>query len=225
MIGYALGSVPSAYVAGFLLKKLDIRNLGDGNVGAENAYREFGPKIGLGVLLADIAKGAIAVSVAKLSGYGSGPVLVAGIAAVAGHAWPFFLQFKGGRGAATTIGALLVVLYPAAFISVILGLLTLLRNGGGYSTTSRHHLFPRGFRGTAPCAVTFISMPLLAWILGYPLIPLAYSVALPFMVGTIHFSQFILATANQTTEPVGLPLSRPPASSSTAISPEEIINS
>ena len=113
-IGYLLGSIPSAYVAGLLKKGVDIREIGGGNMGALNAMRELGLTVGLVVLIADVAKGAIAVLIAKWLGLHLAWIFAAGFAAIIGHNWSIFLGFKGGKGAATTLGVLLA-LVPREF--------------------------------------------------------------------------------------------------------------
>ena len=107
IIGYILGAIPFAYIIARLKKGVDIRDVGGGNVGALNAYRQIGPIYGLGVLAADIGKGAMAVVIASWLGLSLPWVGVAGFAAILGHNWPVFLKFKGGKGAATVIGVLL----------------------------------------------------------------------------------------------------------------------
>lgn len=114
IIGYLLGSVPFAYIASRLKKGADIRQVGGGNVGALNTLREIGLLPGLVVLIADIAKGSAAVLIAVWLDLPLIWIFVAGFAAVIGHNWPIFLKFKGGKGAATTIGVLLA-LSPAEF--------------------------------------------------------------------------------------------------------------
>ena len=109
IIGYLLGSIPFSYIVTRLKKGVDIRKIGGGNAGALNTYREVGPVYGIGVLAADIAKGAFAVLIAKWLDVSLAWVCVAGFAAVVGHNWPVFLQFRGGKGAATVIGALLAL--------------------------------------------------------------------------------------------------------------------
>ena len=114
IIGYLLGSIPFAYIAGRLIKGVDIRQAGGGNVGALNTMREIGTVAGLGVLLADMLKGAVAVLIARWLGLSLTFVFIVGFAVVAGHSWPVFLRFKGGKGAATTLGVLLA-LVPLEF--------------------------------------------------------------------------------------------------------------
>ena len=65
LLGYLLGSIPTAYIAGHLLKGRDIRQIGDGNVGADNAFRQLGAKIGIGVFFIDAGKGALAILIAQ----------------------------------------------------------------------------------------------------------------------------------------------------------------
>jgi glycerol-3-phosphate acyltransferase PlsY len=107
IIGYLLGSIPFAYIIARLKKDVDIRDVGGGNVGALNTYRQIGPVYGLGVLAADIGKGALAVSIAGWLDLSLAWIGAAGFAAILGHKWPVFLKFKGGKGAATVIGVLL----------------------------------------------------------------------------------------------------------------------
>lgn len=114
IIGYLLGSIPSAYIAGRLKKGVDIRQLGGGNMGALNVMHEVGTAAGYAVSVADIAKGSLAVLIARWLGLDMIWVLVTGAAAVAGHNWPVFLGFRGGKGGATVMGVLLV-LVPREF--------------------------------------------------------------------------------------------------------------
>ena len=109
IVAYLLGSIPFSYIAGRLLKGIDIRQVGGGNAGALNTMREVGTAAGFGVLFADIAKGALAVLIARWLGLSLIFVSIAGFAAVVGHNWPVFLHFRGGKGAATTLGVLLVL--------------------------------------------------------------------------------------------------------------------
>jgi glycerol-3-phosphate acyltransferase PlsY len=110
ILGYFLGSIPSAYIAGRLLNGVDIRQVGNGNVGAANAFRQLGAKVGIAVFAIDAAKGGLATIVAQAVGVSQLWVLLAGAAAVVGHNWPLFLGFRGGRGEATTIGVLLALI-------------------------------------------------------------------------------------------------------------------
>lgn len=113
VVGYLVGSVPTAFLFGKILKNVDIRKEGSGNIGASNAFRVLGAKIGSMVMAVDIFKGFLPVYLARTNapaGTLSEPALLAvGFAAVAGHMFPVFLGFKGGKGVATTAGFFLAL--------------------------------------------------------------------------------------------------------------------
>jgi glycerol-3-phosphate acyltransferase PlsY len=120
-IGYLLGSFPSGYVVG-RLRGIDVRQWGSGRIGGTNVLRSAGPWAAILVVLGDVAKGVLAVFVAKaLVGAPSAEVL-AGLAAILGHDFSIFVTFSGGRGVATTLGALGALYLPAALILALLGL-------------------------------------------------------------------------------------------------------
>ena len=116
ILGYLSGSIPSAYIAGRLKKRVDIREVGGQNMGALNVIREIGWSAGFIVLFSDVGKGILAVLIARWLDLSLPWVLVAGFAAVAGHNWPIFLKFRGGKGGATIMGVLLA-LVPLEFMS------------------------------------------------------------------------------------------------------------
>ena len=102
IIGYLLGTLPTAYVVTRLWAKRDIRTLGGGNVGFMNVFREVGIAPALVVVFIDIAKGVAAIAIAKWGLNTSDAfVLLAGLAAVIGHNWMPWLKFTGGKGMAT----------------------------------------------------------------------------------------------------------------------------
>jgi glycerol-3-phosphate acyltransferase PlsY len=120
-IGYLLGSFPSGYVVG-RLRGIDIRQWGSGRLGGTNVLRSAGPWAAILAVLGDVAKGVVAVFVARaLVGSPSAEVL-AGLAAILGHDFSIFLSFSGGRGVATTLGALGALYWPASLILALLGL-------------------------------------------------------------------------------------------------------
>lgn len=109
LIGYGFGCLQFAYILGKLLKGVDIREYGSGNAGTTNAIRVLGTKIGITTLVLDIVKavGALIV-IALLWGYDQKQLLLwGGIGVVLGHNYPFYMQFKGGKGVAATIGIFL----------------------------------------------------------------------------------------------------------------------
>ncbi len=92
-----------------LAKGGDIRELGSGNVGAMNAYQQVGAWAGLAVLLVDTAKGVVAVAVPRLVGVEGWALFITTPLVIAGHNWPVFLGFRGGKGAAAIFGISLVI--------------------------------------------------------------------------------------------------------------------
>lgn len=111
VLGYLLGSIPSAYIATRIATGKDIRQLGGGNVGGLNAYREVGAKTALTAGIVDVGKGAAAVAIAYwLLDVPQLFVMLAGLAAAIGHMWMVFLKFSGGKGMGATFGALAVLL-------------------------------------------------------------------------------------------------------------------
>jgi acyl phosphate:glycerol-3-phosphate acyltransferase len=114
-VGYLLGSIPSAGVVAWLATRgeINLREAGSGNPGAINAIKMLGTRWGLVVLAADIAKGAIAVVLGLLIA-GDAGAYAAGTAAIAGHIFPVWSGFRGGKGVATSAGACLVA-FPAYF--------------------------------------------------------------------------------------------------------------
>ena len=161
VVGYLLGAIPFAYLTARYKKGIDIRQVGGGNVGALNVYREVGPVFGLAVLAADAAKGALAVFIAWWLGLSDIWACAAGFAAVVGHNWPVFLGFRGGRGAATIMGAL-IPLVPIQF-AIGLGIAIIV-----VMITSNIRL---GMIGLA-----FI--PLIAWLFDKPSLLIFYPLAL-----------------------------------------------
>jgi len=110
IVGYILGNISASFIVGKLTKNIDIRKFGSGNAGATNTLRVLGLKAGLLVFFVDILKGVAAVLLGRLVAGDAGG-MIAGAASVAGHIWPAFLSFKGGKGVATSFGVL-VVLFP-----------------------------------------------------------------------------------------------------------------
>jgi glycerol-3-phosphate acyltransferase PlsY len=136
VIGYLLGSIPSAYIAARVAAGKDIRRLGGGNVGGLNLYREVGALPAVVAGIADVLKGTAAVAIAYwLLEVDKPYVLAAAVAVVVGHNWMLFLKFSGGKGMGATIGALFV-LFPiydyavglAFFFAVVIIVFIITRN-------------------------------------------------------------------------------------------------
>jgi len=124
---YIIGSIPTAYLFGKLYRKIDIREHGSGNVGATNVFRVFGKGPGILVLVLDIIKGIIPILfVADWFGLTDNfQRIILALAVVGGHNWTVFLQFKGGKGIATSLGALIGLTIKITSIRPVL-LLTIL---------------------------------------------------------------------------------------------------
>ena len=111
-IGYLLGSMPNGYLAGRWLKGIDLRQCGSGSTGATNVLRNVGKAPALVVFLLDVGKGALAVLLAKSFGLNDWVQVLAGLAALAGHIWPVWLGWKGGKAVATGLGMFLGLAWP-----------------------------------------------------------------------------------------------------------------
>ncbi|MBP2642921.1 MAG: plsY [Firmicutes bacterium] len=119
VLSYLVGSIPNGLIIGKLFKGVDIRQYGSKNIGATNAYRVLGPWSGLAVLIADLLKGIIAVYIGHFCLGTSDGEIVGAFFAITGHNWPVFLRFKGGRGVATALGVI-TVLMPKETVIIFL---------------------------------------------------------------------------------------------------------
>ncbi len=111
-LGYLLGSMPNGYLAGRWLKGIDLRQCGSGSTGATNVLRNVGKVPALVVFLLDVGKGALAVLLAKSFGLNDWVQVLAGLTALAGHIWPVWLGWKGGKAVATGLGMFLGLAWP-----------------------------------------------------------------------------------------------------------------
>ena len=146
---YLLGSVSGSLLLG-RLRGVDIRTLGSGNAGGTNALRTQGPAFALGTVLVDVGKGALAAALARWALEDEAWSLACVLAAVAGHVWPVFHGFRGGKGAATVVGGL-AVLWPQALLPV-LGTWIVAMLCGGYVGLST--------------VLAGLSLPIHAWVTG-----------------------------------------------------------
>lgn len=123
IVSFLIGSIPT----GLLIAKsrgIDLRKIGSGNIGATNVMRALGKEAALLTLLGDAAKGAIAVGIAKSLSLGVLDQGLFGLFAILGHNFSVFLKLKGGKGVATSIGALLVFSPHVALLTIILWIMT-----------------------------------------------------------------------------------------------------
>ena len=162
IIGYLLGSIPTAYIVSRARRGIDIRNVGSGNMGGANVMREIGTSEGIFVGLFDIAKGAGAILIARALNVSELWVFGAGFGAVVGHNLPVFAGLRGGRGSATVIGIFLV-LAPWAMLA------TLAIVAIPFFTT-------RKFSGAI--LIGFALLPLFIWLLEGSLMLVRYALAI-----------------------------------------------
>lgn len=114
LLGYLLGSIPIGLFVGRLAGIGDVRDYGSGKTGTTNVLRAAGLRWALAVLVLDFAKGAVPVLVGRFVFDDPWAAAIGGVAALAGHTWPVFAGFRGGRGVATVFGAFVAVSPPAA---------------------------------------------------------------------------------------------------------------
>jgi len=160
VLGYLLGSLPFAYLAGRVMRGIDIRQFGTGSVGSSNAYEQVSKRLLLVVGLLDVGKATLPSWLAMRLGLGDDVAILAGLAAVVGHCWPLFLGFHCGRGISPSLGVL-AALFPWGFLYELVAI--------GIGSLARHALV--NLMGLA-------TMPILAWVLGQPPAVIAGSAAM-----------------------------------------------
>lgn len=123
---YILGSIPTSFLMGKIIKGIDIRKYGSGNVGATNALRVLGTKIGIITLVIDIAKGFFAIQLGKILVFDPSnlALILIGLFAIFGHIFTIFLKFKGGKGVATASGVFIALTPVPVVIALIVFVLT-----------------------------------------------------------------------------------------------------
>ncbi len=151
LLGYLSGSIPFGLLFTRWAGLGDVRSIGSGNIGATNVLRTGNKKIAAATLIADAVKGTIPILLMKMVG-GESAGLIAGLAAFAGHLFPIWLGFKGGKGVATNIGILFGLYWPLGLIFLAVWLAMALI-----------------FRISSLSALTAAALsPLWAWLLGRP---------------------------------------------------------
>ena len=185
VVGYLLGSIPSAYIAVRLIKGKDIRQMGGGNVGARNAFQQAGKRAGVAVGIFDVGKGATAVAIAQwllgvplgaitIAEYSLGApvtfVLIAGLAAIAGHIWSIYLKFTGGNGLSPTIGVLAVLMPTELLITLAITLILV--------------IFTRN--PVLSINIGLISVPLSTWLLEKSGLMVTFTIIVLLML-VLHF--------------------------------------
>ena len=152
LIAYLLGGICTGYYLVRLKARQDVREYGSGSVGARNVGRILGRSGFIVTLLGDGVKGVLAVALAKQFDISEPAVSLVLVAVIAGHIWPLPLQFRGGRGIATAVGAYLA--YDPNLVLLLLGITVVLL------------VFRRGFMLSGLAA--FLTLPLVALVLDMP---------------------------------------------------------
>ena len=119
VIGYLLGSIPTGLWIGRWRGGGDIRASGSGRTGATNTFRALGIRWSVTVLVLDAIKGAVPILIVMAAWESPTGEVAGGLAAVAGHQFPLYARFRGGRGAATGLGAMIAIFPPAAGLALV----------------------------------------------------------------------------------------------------------
>ena len=172
IIGYLLGSIPTAYVISRMRKGIDIRTVGSGNMGAANVMRQIGTHEGVFVGLFDIAKGAGSLLIAQVLGISQLWLFGTGFAVLIGHSFPVFAGFRGGRGAATIIGIFLVLAWKATLAALVIIAIP-------FFTTRKF---------TSAIFIGFALLPVFVWLFGGSLTLVLYVLAIDLfmLVRNLH---------------------------------------
>lgn len=188
LLAYVLGSIPNGLWLGKTVWHTDLREHGSKNIGATNAWRTLGKTAGIAVFLLDFAKGAVSVYLGALLVGTPVFMIICGILAILGHSCSLFLKFKGGKGVATGLGVI-VMLMPKPALVVFLIWLAVVKATGYVSL---------GSILAAAC------VPLLAWLMGYELPFILFGVlAAAFIIIRHHanISRLLNGTENKISTP------------------------
>jgi len=123
LVGYLIGSISSAIIVGKIVKNVDIRTMGSGNAGATNVLRTLGKGPAVLVLVGDVLKGVFAVLLGRLIVGNDTGAILGGFFAVVGHNWPFYFNFKGGKGILTSASVILLLTPKIGLIVALFGIL------------------------------------------------------------------------------------------------------
>ena len=172
LLGYLLGSIPSGFLAGKWCKGIDLRSIGSGSTGATNVLRNVGKGPALVVFLVDVAKGAAAVLLASALTQNN-PLndwiqVLAGLAALAGHIWPIWLGFKGGKAVATGLGLFLGLAWPVGLacfgmFMAVFSLSRIVSLASVVAALSLPLLMAAGSGSNANLVVALVAMALVIW--------------------------------------------------------------
>jgi len=128
LLSYLLGSLPTGFIFGKLLKNIDLRLIGSGSTGATNVLRNVGKWPAFFVFLIDVSKGLLAVKIAQYYSNQSLIEVLSGISAITGHIWPIWLKGKGGKAVATGLGMFIALSWKVGFASLGIFLIILAKS-------------------------------------------------------------------------------------------------
>ncbi len=126
---YVFGSIPFGLILSKLVKGIDLREVGSKNIGATNVARTLGTKYGVITFILDMSKGLIPLVIATFMSHSAIFITLVALASLMGHLYPIFLNFKGGKGVATTIGIFLAISPGATILGLIPSVLLIIASG------------------------------------------------------------------------------------------------
>ena len=126
VVAYLIGNLDFAYIIVKFFKHEDVRDYGSGNAGTANVLRVMGKNYAIPVFILDALKGSLVIIAGRWLGLDSVFIICGGIAVVAGHNWPVFLQFRGGKGVATSLGVFLTYDWQVTSIAIVIGIIVLI---------------------------------------------------------------------------------------------------
>lgn len=126
VLAYLIGAISFSIILTKIIKKEDIRQYGSGNAGATNTMRVLGKGPAVLVLLLDVLKGIVAIVIAMAFGLPDWAIAVTGLLAIVGHIWPIYYGFRGGKGVATTIGVICMLLLTPGLIAGAIAILLII---------------------------------------------------------------------------------------------------
>ncbi|MFH1940024.1 MAG: glycerol-3-phosphate acyltransferase [bacterium] len=165
-LSYLLGSTPTAYLIFRKKKGKDIRKYGYKNMGALNIYHLLGPFHAVITFLIDAAKGAVPVWIAQSLEMSGPGMILCSLMAIAGHNWPIFLNFRGGRGVATSLGIMMVLMKRQLLLWLILVVI--------FFSLIKNFSFSMG--------LSFILIPLSSWWMQEPAYVIYLSILIPLLI-------------------------------------------
>ena len=162
VMSYLIGSIPTALVVSRIVSGVDIREIGDGNMGARNVTHTLGWGPGIVVAVFDFSKGSLAVLMARQLGCPLNWQLASGVSAVLGHDFPIYVHFRGGQGMASTLGTLMVFMPYQTLLGLVM-------------FAAAYYLW-RNFDLSAATGLGLLAV--FAWVSDQPYILIAYTIAL-----------------------------------------------